>query len=73
MLSALRSSAAVWDSWLIHILPNMCSPLAKMFLTRLSPSLAVSSNSLIMASARLDGMKYVLATEAMSFGEQQLS
>ena len=60
VLSVLRSSAAGWVSWLVHMLPNTCSPLAKMFLTRVSPSLAVSSNSLIMASSKLDGMKYVL-------------
>ena len=59
-LSVLRSSAAGWVSWPVHILPNMCSPLAKMSLARVRPSLAVSSNSLIMASAKLDGMKYVL-------------
>ena len=60
VLSVLRSSAAGWVSWLVHMLPNTCSPLAKMFWTRVSPSLAVSSNSLIMASNKLDGMKYVL-------------
>ena len=59
-LIVLKSSAAGWDNWLVHILPNTCSPLAKMFLTKVSLSLAVSSKSLIMASARLDGMKYVL-------------
>ena len=55
----------ILSSWLgqlagPHVAPNTCSPLAKMFLTRVSPSLAVFSNSLIMASAKLDGMKYVL-------------
>ena len=60
-LIAFRSAASLWDNWSVqHTLPNWCSPLDKMSLASTSPSLAVSASNFTIASARLDGMKYVL-------------
>ena len=55
--SVRRSKAACCVSWSVHKLPRTCSPLPRTWLRMASPSLDEWLKSLIIASARLDGMK----------------
>ena len=52
-----RSRTACCVSWSVHKLPRACSPLPRTWLRMASPSLEEWSRSLIIASARLEGIK----------------
>ena len=55
-----RSSASGCVNWSVHTWPKTCVPLVRILFTNWRPSLDVFSRSCAMASARVEGMKYLL-------------